>query len=95
MAGSSDIKITLPKISDKESWIAARFQLRNWMRLHGCLAFVDTPVDVKLEQTEEYANQNSRIFGVIAAQCEGSALTIALAATEGDGRSLFHTFDRT
>ena len=84
---TSDVRITLPKIRDKASWPAARFQVRNWLRMHDLLALVDNPaatMDTKV---------NGKIFGVIAAQCEGSALTIAQGVPEGDGRALFRHFD--
>jgi hypothetical protein len=86
-SAGSDIKLTLPKIKDKSSWPAARFQIRNWLRMHGLLELIDDTT------TTISAKVNGQIFGVIAAQCEGSALTIAQGVQEGDGRALFRNFD--
>ena len=55
--------------------------------MHDLLDLIDNPtanIDPKV---------NGKVFGVIAAQCEGSALTIAQGVAEGDGRALFRHFD--
>ena len=44
----------------------------------------DATIDPKL---------NGKVFGIVAAQCEGMALTIAEGTTEGDGRALLRHFD--
>ena len=86
-SSNSDIKINLPEIRDKASWPAARFQIRNYLRMRDFLDMIDDP-DATIPP-----RVNGMVFGLIAAQCRGSALTIAQGATEGDGRALFRLFD--
>ena len=91
-ATGNDIRMTLPRICNRASWPTARFQIRNWLRLHDLISVVDD--EVFDTSTPPNLRRNEKIFGVIASQCDGEALAIAQGMPEGDGRALFMHFDR-
>lgn len=92
MAGlGGDFRLSLPRIEGRATWPDARFQLRNWMRMHDLLDVV-TDSEFSLT-TNNNQKRNEKIFGIIASQCTGEALAIAQGLPEGDGRSLFLHFD--
>jgi len=87
----SDVRIQLPRITGQNNWPAARFQIRNWMRMADILDIIDA--DIPAEQSAPWKKKNEKIFGIIASHCEGEALTIAQSLAEGNGRGLFEKFD--
>lgn len=89
----SGVRIQLPRITGQSTWPAARFQIRNWMRMADILDIIDAAIPEEESDSALWTKKNEQIFGIIASHCEGEALTIAQSLAEGDGRKLFEKFD--